>query len=385
MPEPSSAAVLPLSGPCAGARKDVDSRCAEAARLAQAAAAHQERLRELRRELMEVEAKRDVDVRVLDRRQLSATKDAARKAYRSHIVRSRSEPAVRETTRRWLREIDQLNRQFAMAESRADDLLRKEGELEQALAGAELTANAARIAAEAAQESCLAARQTLAQCEENAVRGAAARTPATGASNGRAAGHAAPVRLTSPTPGHRGVRPISLVLQGDRGTLTSISRRLADETGFEPGRLQLLLLELREQIAARALDDEELSFPPEHPFWSQFTSADARLIAVNLAAMGYNFDGRSGWQDGVVPRVRELSVAVSNVGLDPRGHMRPVSQPSIETLWKGTTVRVEDYLAAHAPDLDLQEMITCLGPNSSRLSDLWDMWGRLRPLLLTPA
>jgi hypothetical protein len=62
-----------------------------------------------------------------------------------------------------------------------------------------------------------------------------------------------------------------------------------------------------------------------------------------------------------------------------------VSQPSIETLWKGTTVRVEDYLAAHAPDLDLQEMITCLGPNSSRLSDLWDMWGRLRPLLLTPA
>ena len=83
--------------------------------------------------------------------------------------------------------------------------------------------------------------------------------------------------------------------------------------------------------------------------------------------------------------LRELSVAVSNVGLDPRGHMRLVTQESIETLWQGTSVRVEDFLAARAPDLDLHEMIICLGPNSSRLSELWDMWGRLRPLLLTPA
>jgi len=377
MPEASSGAALPLSGPCAGARIDVDSRCAEAERLAQVAAAQQERLREVRRQLMDVEAKRDADATVRDRRQLSAQKDGARQTYRSRLARADSEAATREAAQGWLREIDQLNRQFVVAEARADQVTRQVGELEQALPGVELAANAARIAAEAAQEACLAARRNLAECEESAVRGAAAVT-----TNGRRP--AAPVRLTSPTPGHRGIRPISLVLRGDKETVTSISRRLADETGAEPGRLQLLLIELRDQIADRALREHDLSFPHDHPFWSQFSATDARLVAVNLAAMGYDFDGKSAWQDGVAPRVRELSVAVSNVGLDPRGHMRPVTPESIETLWHGTAVRAEDYLAAHAPDLDLQEMITSLGPNSNRLSELWDIWGRLRPLLLTP-
>lgn len=381
MPEASSAAALPLSGPCAGARMDVDSRCAEAERLAQAAVAHQERLREVRRQLMEADAKRAADTTVRDRRQLAAEKDAARKSYRSRLARAQSESAVREAARGWLREVDQLNRQFVVAEGRAEQVTSQVSELEQVLPGIEMVASAARIAAEAAREACINARQTLAECEENAVRGGATATRATNGSAPRTAG---PVRLTSSTPGHRGVRPISLVLRGDRETLASIARRLGDETGAEPGRLQLLLLEFREQIAARALSDQELSFPPDHPFWSQFNSGDARLVAVNLAAMGYDFDGRSGWQDGVSPRLRELSVAVSNVGLDPRGHMRLITQESIETLWQGTSVRVEDFLAEHAPDLDLHEMITCLGPNSSRLSELWDMWGRLRPLLLTP-
>src|SRR6478609_5278304 len=142
MPEASTAAALPLSGPCAGARIDVDSRCADAERLAQTAAKHQDRLREVRRQLMEVEAKRDADARVRDRRQLAAQKDGARQTYRSHLVRSQSEAATREAARSWLREIDELNRQFVVAEGRADQVARQVGELEQMLPGVELAANA---------------------------------------------------------------------------------------------------------------------------------------------------------------------------------------------------------------------------------------------------
>jgi len=386
MPEASPAAALPLSGPCADARAEVDTRCAEAERLAQAAVVQQQNVRELRRQLMEVSAKREADARVRDRRQLSAAKDAARQAYHSAMTRAQTDFAVREAARTWLREIDQLNRQFVIAEARADDVVRQANEIEQSLPGIELAADAARIAAEVAQDACLAARLTLADCEEAAQRRVAASTvPGTRRGNGVVASVPAPVRLTSPTPGHRGVRPISLVLQGDRDAILAIAQRLAEEAGVEPGRLQLLLLELREQIATRALDEQMLMFPAEHPFWGQFNTTDARLVAANLAAMGYAYDGRSGWREGTVPRVREISVAVSNIGLDPRGPMRAANQETIEVLWQGTTVLVEDYLAGQAPDLDLQEMITCLGPHASRLSELWDMWGRLRPLLLTPA
>ena len=46
---------------------------------------------------------------------------------------------------------------------------------------------------------------------------------------------------------------------------------------------------------------------------------------------------------------------------------------------------VEDYLASKAPDLALGTLIELLGPGGARLGELWDMWGRLRPLLLSSA
>jgi len=82
------------------------------------------------------------------------------------------------------------------------------------------------------------------------------------------------------------------------------------------------------------------------------------------------------------PTIRELAVALSHVGLDPRGLRRPAGQDAVDQLWQGTSVVVEEYLAGRAPDLDLQQVMTCLGPRAARLGELWDMWGRLRPLLL---
>ena len=82
--------------------------------------------------------------------------------------------------------------------------------------------------------------------------------------------------------------------------------------------------------------------------------------------------------------MRELANAVSHVGLDPRSLRRPATQEAIDSLWQGTTVAVEEYLASRAPNLDLEHVMAFLGPRGARLSQLWDMWGRLRPLLLNP-
>jgi hypothetical protein len=375
----SAASVAPLGGPCSPAHNEAQTRCAEAQRLGQAAVSEQQRLAEARRQLAGVAALRNADARVRDRRQLDAAKADARASYRAAIVRARDRSEIHEAARVWLHEIDRLNRLVALADERADDIVRQTNELEQSLPGIELAADAARIAAEAAQRTCLDARRGLAACEEEARRRIesvvdAGPPIATGAPDGAARATVA-----------RGVRPITLVLHGDRRTFLALVLRLAEETGDEAGRLQLLLLELREAIAARALEEHAVRFAPNQPFWSQFSADDARRVVASLASLGYRFDGNSGWVDGRPPPMRELVIALSNVGLDPRVVRRPMSQEGIDSLWRGTSVLVEEYLAARAPDLDLQQVTACLGPRAAPLSELWNMWGRLRVLLLTPA
>lgn len=373
-PSPSA---LPLAGPCAGARNDVDSRCAEAERLAQAAVAHQQRLREVKKQLMEAVALREADSRVRDRRQLLAAKDAARATYHASVLEATAESDVHEAARIWLREIDRLNRQVSTAERRAENVVRRTTELEKSLPGIELAADAARIAAETAHAACLDARRALAACEEQAQRNIqAVAAPATRPGGPKGA---------NANPARRGTRPITLVLRGDRQTLLALALHMAEETGVEAGRLQLLLLELREQIAARALEASALRFPDNHPFWSQFPAADGRQMAGSLAAMGYRFDGRGGWVDGRTPTVRELLLSMSHIGYDPRTLRRPPTQEQIDALWQGTVVVVDEFLASQAPALELDEVMNCLGPRAARLTELWDMWGRLRQLLLTPA
>ncbi len=369
----TSQTVAPPSGPCAGARTDVDATCSEAERLAQARVAHERRLRDVRQELMEVGALRDADARVRDRRLLSAAKDEARSTYRQAVIKATDRGNIHEAARVWLRDMDRLNRQVMMADRRAEHVARRAAELENALPGMELAADAARIAAEAAHATCMNARRDLAACEEEAQRQIQGRVPPT----------TSPVPGAPPSNGQPVVLPISLLLRGDRQTLLALALRLAEETGVEAGRLQLLLLELREQVAARALEQMAFRFPDGHPFWGQFAADDAGRVAASLASMGYRFDGRSGWMDSRSPTIRELVISLSHMGLDPRALHRPSDQLGIDALWQGTTVLVEEYLATSAPDLDLDRVIACLGNRSSRLAEVWDMWGRLRPLLLT--
>jgi hypothetical protein len=383
------------SGPCGPARAEVEYRCAEAERLVQAAQIQVQRLRDAKRMLARVQAQRDADARVRDRRLLSDAKENARRAYHESYTRASGGPVnndVQGAAGEWLREINRLNRQLELADRRAVDVARQISELTAALPGIELAADAARIAAEAAQVTCVEARRALAACEEDAARQVRSAPNSRGAR--AAATPAAPAAPTAPAPpttpaasaatvvSATGPAPISLLLRGDRQALLGLTLRLAEETGVEAGRLQLLLLELRQALAARALEDNALAFPTAHPFWSQFSAEGCRQLALSLARLGYTFDGRAGWQAGRAPGARELALALEYAGNDPRSLRRPAGQAAIDELWHGTTVLVEQWLAAAAPDLALGRLIDLLGPRASRLGELWDMWGRLRPLLL---
>jgi hypothetical protein len=164
--------------------------------------------------------------------------------------------------------------------------------------------------------------------------------------------------------------------------LQSLVNRLAEEIGQDGGRLQLLMLDLRDAIIAAGRNACAFDFPPRHPFWSQFSVGEARAVAAGLATLNRRFDGQAGWYDGQTALPRELAMAVSLAGRDPRS-IRPFpSAAEIEALWQGTSVAAVEFLFATAPDLRLEGLIGLLGPRADALAELWDNWGRLRPLLL---
>ncbi len=368
MHSPGIAPASRIGGPCAPARADVDTRCAEAERLSAAAQQHQQNLRDARRALADAVRQRDADAHLRDRRRLAEEKSEAQADYRSALMHATEKGELHHAAGLWLRRIDRLNRGARLADRRADATAQQVTELERTLPGLELAADAARISAEAAQVACLDARRILAACEEQAAGGA----PATAISR------------TQPAVVDRAgiANAAKALMRGDRQTLLSLALRLAEETGFEAGRLQLLLIELREQINGLAMDEHVYTFPAGHPFWSQFPPETARSVSESLASMGFRFDGAGGWVDGRSPQVRDLANALSYCGFDPRSLRRPAGQAAIDALWQGTTLRSEDFLLSKAPELTLSQMVGLLGPRSGRIAELWDMWGRLRPLLM---
>jgi hypothetical protein len=369
-----------------------------------AAQSHQQALRDARREHAEVARQRDSYSEVRDRRRLTDQKTEAQGEYHAALMKATDQADVHAAAANWLRRIDQLNRRVRLADERADGVSQRVAELERAMPRLELAADAARIAAEAAQVGCLDARRALAACEEESQRRtthAVAQPPggapwstsagpasvSANAGNGAAPAAAGAVFTAVPVALETGsvTNAAKALMRGDRETLLTLSLRLAEETGFEAGRLQLLLLELREQISSRALEELAVSFPDGHPFWSQFSPDGARAVAASLASLGFRFDGRDSWIENHSPQVRDLALALSYCGHDPRSLRRPAGQAALDGLWRGAVVRSEEYLLAHAPTLTLNEIVSVLGPRSGRLAELWDIWGRLRPLLMRAA
>jgi hypothetical protein len=182
-----------------------------------------------------------------------------------------------------------------------------------------------------------------------------------------------------------GAPRIFRLLHGDRAAMFAVVAALAGDDGDARRRWQLQLTGLIEAIIADAIEAGYLEFPPEHAFWGSFTRAQNRDIAQALSSLGFRFDGLGGWSDGRYPSQRDLSLALGYAGLDP---MRVRNWPNDEAtlnLFREVSVAADEYLAGVAGDLTLAEMVTMLGRRADALAEIWNQWGRIRPLLLEEA
>jgi hypothetical protein len=246
-----------------------------------------------------------------------------------------------------------------------------------------LEADAARIGAENADAACLQARTLVAECDERTESESAFHTPA------------APSEPWEPrleederlgiTYDGGGAPRIFRLLRGDRQTMTTLVAALAGDDTKARRRWQLQLTALIDAIIADAIEASALEFPEEHPFWGGFGRSQSRDIVGALSSLGYRFDGLGGWTDDRYPSQRDLSLALGYAGLDPMRIRAWPSADETETLFRDVTVSADEYLAEMAGDLTLAEMVRMLGRRADGLAEVWNTWGRIRPLLLEEA
>lgn len=383
------ASLDPDTDPCAERRRAAEERCAVAARLAEVAEGAAATLRERQRESDEHETLVAKAAAAADARAIRVAKEAAQHQFRVSSAGAGSREAVDAAAREWLQEINRINR----SAREATIALRREQDAVNALVPVlerlSVEADAARINAEAAGEACLAAREAVAECQEAARRApeptVTAPLPAPDAPGGPGAegdggsGDDVVGGGLSPQP------VLYRLLAGDREALRRIVAALAAGDAAMQGHWQLQLSELLDAILARAIEASMLDFPEEHGFWGPFTREQSRDIAAALASLGYRFDGLTRFADGRVPSQRDLSLAVGFAGLDPMRIRRWPNEAEMTELFRDVTVAADEYVAANAGGLTLGEMVTMLGRRADGLTDLWNAWGQVRPLLIAPA
>jgi hypothetical protein len=337
--------------------------CWEAARLTALHRVGEQRLRDARRRLNELTVDLQSNLPVTDRALLAAAKAQAQHDYRRAYREAKDPQARQQAASTWLDAVSRLNRASDRAAHRGPSTVAQLGELEEAVGRLEHELDASRIRAEAARERCNEARQQAALSEEGQPAGS---TPFGGRAAGRAPHEPA----------------ITMLLRGNRLVLQQVAARVADESGLDAGRAQLLIIELCEQIAAAALDNTVINFPADHEFWGQFEAEEARTVAATLSQLGYRFDGRGGWLDERVPPPRQLAYALAHAGLDNRVR-RPLTQEQLNVLWQGAQLEPVQHVVRRAPDFSLDQIQGLLGRRAATLDELWDNWGPVRRALLS--
>lgn len=366
--------------PCAEQRAVADESSAHAARMAPLAEAALARLREARRAYDEHAGRRDLAAATVDPRAVRTAKDEAQAQFRRSRLSAHDRAADEAAAGAWLREINRINARTREAELMMAREARVEVELLRAVEKAGLDADVARIRSEHAAEASRAALVALADCEEaerlgSTPAGAVAPTAPRGQEGAGAA-----VEDLAGIPSDDVA--ILRLLRGDRATMRSIVERLGGTSPDEQRRWQLLVSDLVDAVVARAIDAAALSFPDEHVFWGPYTADQRREIAAAMAALGYRFDGMGGFADGRVPSQRDLSLAVGFAGEDPMRVRRWPTEAEMPALFRDVHVDAGRYLAETAGGLTMGEMVDLLGRRAEPLAELWNAWGRIRPLLL---
>lgn len=345
--------------------------CAPVVPLRAAAAAAAETLAHEQAALHTAEAVLAALGREVDPLVLRQAKDEAGAAYREacRAARAAADPErERQAFVGWMREIDRINSRARIA---ATSLAPARNAVREALERVETAlpaADAHRIRAETAAGACQAARVALASCEEAAIT-----PPASPAQPEEAAEHPRAALLAE------------AFLTGDSVAAGRLATHLADANGSAIGHYAGLLTRLAATLADAAASEGFLDFDPDHPFWGQFSRDEARTLVRALAGMGYRFDQIGGWKDGRRPGAAEFAVAVAYCGYDVRGLRNVPAGAELDALFAGGQVASIEYLAHRAPSLTLDEMTALVGARAEDFGELWDHWGRLRPMLLAGA
>ncbi|HET7726138.1 MAG TPA: hypothetical protein VFK54_02320 [Candidatus Limnocylindrales bacterium] len=382
-PMPGSAAAT--ADPCAEPRRLAVERRELADRAAAQARTAAESLRRAHRSYDEQVARADQAERDADPRAIRTAKDLAQRTF--HEARARaSTPEAREAAARtWLQEINAINLRHREARATLERARAASHELLPEIERLGLEADAARIAAESAAAVSLEASEALAACEEAAAGAGAAPVAATveGGTAGGRPGEGAPAGR--PATALEGLPTIVSILRGDERALDRVVAAMAAGDPDEARHWRLRMATLVDAITARAIESAYLDFPAGHRFWGPFTQQQCRDIAAALGSLGFRYDGLGGFADERVPGQRDLSLAVGYAGLDPMRIRIWPSEAEMPLLYQEAVVAADEWLAEAGGELTLGEMVDALGRRAEELADVWNAWGRLRPLLLADA
>ena len=371
---------------CADAHRQADERCAVADRARGVSVAAGDALRSLQRTYDELRQSEAEAEEAADPRRIRAEKERAQATFRVARSAAATTDAVEAAARDWLGEINRVNAAAREAAARLGEARARAADLVVRIERLTAEADASRIAAETAEAACYEARDAAARCEElEAARRAGGPVEPTAEAFAAAASAAeAEARGDEPllASGSSSQAAIFRLVRGDHGTLIELVAELGGEDPAARRMWQIALSGLVDAVLQRAIEACALEFPVDHPFWGPFTRSQNREIASALASLGYRFDGLGGWTDGRIPSQRDLSLAVGYAGLDPMRVRRWPSEAETAELYRAVTVSGDEYLAGAGGGLTLGEIVSALGRRADELTDLWNNWARVRPLLL---
>ncbi len=369
---------------CAEERRLADERCELATRARTQADAAEDALRLAQRTYDGHEAAALAARSTADPRAVHAAKEAAQGGFRAAVAAATTPEELEAAARDWLTEINRINNEARDATVTAAREHEAAAAIVATLDRLSLEADAARIGAANADAACLAARTAVADCDERASE-----DPSTFLIPPATTSFGFPGLDEDETLGLAleagGAPRIFKLVRGDRAAMTTLVAKLAGDDPDARRRWQLMLTGLVEAIVADAIEASALEFPDDHPFWGPFTKTQNRDIAHALASLGYRFDGLGGWTDNRYPSQRDMSLALGYAGLDPMRVRKWPNEEATASMYRDVTVAADEYLAGVAGDLTLGEMVTMLGRRADGLAELWNNWGKVRPLLLEEA
>jgi hypothetical protein len=371
-------------------------------RAREGATAAAETFRRAQRSYDEIAGRAETAAAAADQRSVRAAKEHAQQQFRHARSRAGTHEDVENGARAWLAEINRINHDTREALLGIERDRAAAAALGMSLERLAVEADAARISAERADEACMAAREAVAACDEaSALSAAAARSSGGGEANpspddGTALPEHEPSRIAAAmpepedefefsTPMHSQAGQDALIQRILRGDREAMHRAVATLAGDDPEAQRVWQARLGgfvEALVARSIEATSFEFPVDHTFWGPFTQSQARDIAAGLASLGFRFDGFGDWVDERIPSQRDLSLAVGYAGLDPMRVRRWPNEAETRDLLRDVRVAADEYVAGAAGGLTLGELVTLLGRRADGLTELWNEWGSVRPVLL---